>query len=162
MGALSFWYFWTKQARKKLINLILKKGKILGEAQFLKIILRNRYTDFNCWYQNTKESFTSKCQAREYVWSGRAPRACPCCAGPPITQDLLMTRQLHRISWWPCSLFITVRNGKKGKKYILNGHFIKSYYWGFTFSEMETSFHYFIDNFLWWKSDQTIILSFWF
>ena len=34
MGALSFWYFWTIQARKKLINLILKKGKISGEAQY--------------------------------------------------------------------------------------------------------------------------------
>ena len=34
MGALSFWYFWTIQARKKLINLILKKGKILGESQY--------------------------------------------------------------------------------------------------------------------------------
>ena len=37
MGALSFWYFWTIQARKKLINLIFKKGKILGEAQCCSI-----------------------------------------------------------------------------------------------------------------------------
>ena len=38
MGAISFWYFWTIWARKKLKNLILKKERFQGWLKFAQFL----------------------------------------------------------------------------------------------------------------------------